>query len=90
MRQKSNKNLEERQSKADLDIIRLSEEVLAEVIGAEKAKYIKPLFLKNRTLTITCLGNEAAQVIRGNQQAILTKINEKLGKKDVDRLRYLL
>jgi len=60
-----------------------------ELLG-DSAKKTKPLFLKNRTLTITCDNQKVAQEVRDNQQAIVDKINDKLGKKDVDRIRYLL
>jgi hypothetical protein len=49
-----------------------------------------PLFLKNRTLTISCSGPATAQLIRDKQTLIIDKINVKLGKKEVDRIRYLL
>jgi predicted nucleic acid-binding Zn ribbon protein len=59
------------------------------LFGEEQAKHAKPLFLKNRTLTITCSTSSIAQEIRLNQQTLVDKINDKLGKKEVDRIRYL-
>ncbi len=64
-------------------------EALIEVFGRERAFHAKPLFLKNRTLTVTCSSSAMAQEIRGRQTEILDKINEKMGKKEVDCIRYL-
>lgn len=70
-------------------VIEYAQSVLDGMFGAEQASHAKPLFLKNRTVTITCSTSAIAQEIRLNQQTIVDKINEKLGKKEVDRIRYL-
>jgi predicted nucleic acid-binding Zn ribbon protein len=64
--------------------------VLVEVFGKEQAYHAKPLFLKNRTLTITCTNSVMAQEIRLHQVEIIEKVNQKIGKKEVDSIRYLL
>ena len=63
--------------------------ILVEIFGKEQAYHAKPLFLKHRTLTIACSNLAIAQEIRVNQTIIVNKINEKLGKKEVDSIRYL-
>ncbi|MBP9694804.1 MAG: DUF721 domain-containing protein [Candidatus Magasanikbacteria bacterium] len=70
-------------------VIEFAQNALNELFGEDQAKHAKPLFLKNRTLTITCSTSSIAQEIRLNQQALVDKINDKLGKKEVDRIRYL-
>ena len=70
-------------------VVDFTEEVLKEMFGEDLAKHAKPLFLKNRTLTISCASSVMAQEIRLNQADIVEKVNEKLGKKEVDRIRYL-
>ena len=70
-------------------VIEHTNEVLADMFGDELAAEAKPLFLKNRTLTITCTSSAMAQELRLNQPAIVEKINKKLGKDEVDRIRYL-
>ncbi len=72
------------------EIIEVATEVLEEMFGSDLAIYAKPLFLKNRTLTISCTSSSMAQEIRLNQSAIVQKVNDKLGKNEVDRIRYLL
>ncbi len=62
---------------------------LSELLGAELAPHAKPLFLKNRTITITCASSAVAQEIRLRQGEIVDKINEKMGGKEIDRIRYL-
>jgi predicted nucleic acid-binding Zn ribbon protein len=63
--------------------------VIQEFFDPELAVHAKPLFLKNRTLTVTCSSSAMAQEIRLRQAEIVEKINDKLGKKEVDRIRYL-
>lgn len=70
-------------------VVEIAEEVFKKIFGEEQAVHAKPLFLKNRTLTVTCSTSAIAQEIRINQAKIVDKINEKLGKKEVDRIRYL-
>ena len=70
-------------------IVEIAEEIFKDLFGAEEALHVKPLFLKNRTLTVTCSSSTVAQEIRLNQGEIVDRINEKMGKKEVDRIRYL-
>lgn len=71
-------------------VLEYASEVLVEIFGKEQAYHAKPLFLKHRTLTITCSSSAMAQEIRLNQNNIINKINDKLGKKEVDSIRYLI
>ena len=70
-------------------IIEHAQKALKDTLG-EEAKKARPLFLKNRTLTISCNNSVVAQEVRLLQEDIIQKINDKLGKKEVDRIRYLL
>lgn len=83
-----NANHLKKSAEADL-LLAAAEEVLEKLFGVE-AKHISPLFLKNRTLTVSCSTLAIAQVVREHQGDIVGKINDKLGKKEVDRIRYLL
>ena len=71
-------------------IIKIAEDVFAELLGEQDGKDILPQFLKNRTLTVSCLSSAVAEAIRARQQEIVDKINEKLKKNEIDRIRYLL
>lgn len=71
------------------EIIEKSKIIFEDIFGIDLSKGIKPLFLKNRTLTVSCGSSAIAQEIRLNQSEIVEKINEKIGKKEVDRIRYL-
>ena len=73
----------------DAHLLECAKKSLEAVLG-ETSKKIDPLFLKNRTLTVTCGSSALAQEIRLNQAQIVKKINQKLGKKEVDRIRYLV
>lgn len=72
------------------EIQKITTAVLIELVGEEVAKNILPQFLKNRTLTVSCLSAAAAEAIRTRQQEIVDAINVRLDKKEVDRIRYLL
>ncbi len=84
----ANQNLNKQIESAQ--IIEIAKQVLVEIFEPEIVSSIKPLFLKNRTLTLSCLSSAVAQEITLNQNQIIEKINEKIGKKEIDRLRYLL
>lgn len=77
-------------SEENIDLVLKANEVILELFGLEQAPNASPLFLKNRTLTISCLNSTIAQEINLRQEEIVNKINDKLGKKEVDRIRYLL
>lgn len=70
-------------------ILEVAEAVLTALFGVDLAKHAKPLFLKNRTITISCTSSAMAQEIRLNQAEIVSNINVKTGSDVVDRIRYL-
>lgn len=71
------------------EVVETSKEVIMEILGTDIGAHVRPLFLKNRTLTVSCSSSSVAQEIRLRQQEIVAKINEKVGKNEVDRVRYL-
>tara|TARA_B100000700_G_C14684919_1_gene687082 strand:+ start:284 stop:583 length:300 start_codon:yes stop_codon:yes gene_type:complete len=70
-------------------IIAATEKVFSEHFSGEDSLHVKPLFVKNRTLTVTCSSAAVAQEIRMNQAKVVKKINEEIGNKEIDRIRYL-
>jgi len=82
-------NNQENQKQADADLLEYAKAVFLEMLG-ESGQRIDPLFLKNRTLTVTCGNLEIATELREKMEEIVAKINEKIGKQEVDRIRYLL
>jgi predicted nucleic acid-binding Zn ribbon protein len=71
------------------DVLEVAKKIFTQMFGDDGQTHIKPLFLKNRTLTVTCSSSTLAQEIRLNQATIVEKINQELGKNEVDRIRYL-
>lgn len=71
------------------EAVTAAEQVIKDMFPEELAGHAKPLFLKNRTLTVTCASSAMAQEIRLRQDEMVKKINEAIGKKEVDRIRYL-
>lgn len=86
---KMDKNTSLKKQLETAEVIEIVDSVLADLFGADLARHAKPLFLKNRTITISCTSSAMAQEIRVNQAEIVKKINQKLGKEEVDRIRYL-
>lgn len=74
----------------DSQVVEEAKIVLSALFGDELSKTANPLFVKNRTLTISCASSAMAQEIRLNQTQIVEKLNEKLGRSEVDRIRYLV
>lgn len=71
------------------EVLEKANEALKELLGGELAPHAKPLYMKNRTLTITCASSAVAQEIRLRQTEIVDKINAKMGRLEIDRIRYL-
>ncbi|MBU2542909.1 DUF721 domain-containing protein [Patescibacteria group bacterium] len=82
-------NSQDNKKQTDSELLDCAKKVLLDVLG-ESGEKIDPLFLKNRTLTVTCANLEIATELRLKTDEIVAKINEKLGKNEVDRIRYLL
>lgn len=70
--------------------IDIATEVITAILPVGLAEHVKPLYVKNRTLTVTCASSIAASEIRLRQAEIVATINERLGVSEVDRLRYLV
>jgi predicted nucleic acid-binding Zn ribbon protein len=71
------------------EAVEIAEAVFLDLFGEEMAVHAKPLFLKNRTLTVSCSSTTMANEIRINQGKIVEALNKKMGKDEVDRIRYL-
>jgi len=80
---------EDSKKEGDEHLLECAKKSLADVLG-ETADKIDPLFLKNRTLTVTCANSDIAQILREAQEEIVVKLNDMLGENEVDRIRYLL
>ncbi|MFA5076394.1 MAG: DUF721 domain-containing protein [Patescibacteria group bacterium] len=63
--------------------------VVKKILGENVTKRIKPLHLKNRTLTVACLSSVLAQELQLNQQQVIQAINRKFSQTVVEKLRFL-
>lgn len=70
-------------------VVDIANEVFSKIFPEDQVVHVKPLFLKNRTLTVSCSSSVAAQEIRLNQKKIVEHLNKAMGGKHVDRIRYL-
>jgi len=64
--------------------------VLSEVFDERVTKKVKPMYIKNKTLTIGVLNSVLAQEIKLHEQEILRKLNVAGKEKVVERLRFLV
>ncbi len=71
-------------------VVEEAEKILASVFGIDYEKHLKPLYFRNRTLTVSCNSSVVAQEVRLNQDKIITELNNFIGHKGIDRIRYLL
>jgi hypothetical protein len=71
-------------------IVEGSEKVLLAIFGDGSDKDVRPLYFKNRTLTVSCSSSVFAQEIKLNEKDIIEKITDETGATNVERIRYLL
>lgn len=69
-------------------VVSAAERVLGAIFTPAVAAHMKPLYLKNRTLTVSCSSTTVAQELKLRESDILAKLTETLGVSLVDRLRY--
>lgn len=65
-------------------------DVVRELFGEENTKQVKPMYVKNQTLTIASISSVFAQELKLNEKKILDAINRQFQKTIVTRLRYLV
>ena len=61
-----------------------------ELWGEAIEKDMKPLYVKNKTLTIAVTNSVLAQELKLHEEVILTFLNKSSEKPVIERLRYLL
>lgn len=69
-------------------VVTMATRVLEEIFDPAIAARMKPLYLKNRTLTVNCDSTTVAQELKLRETEILAQLTEKLGAQLVDRIRY--
>ena len=72
------------------NIVEAAGQALLVYFGPNSDQDVRPLYVKNKTLTVSCTSSTFAQEIKLNEAEILEKINKKVGEKAVERIRYLL
>ncbi|HBF67649.1 MAG TPA: hypothetical protein DDW36_04475 [Candidatus Magasanikbacteria bacterium] len=71
-------------------VVSAAEQALLGFFGPDSQRDVRPLYFKNRTLTVSCRSSTFAQEIKLNEAKILEKINDMAGERAVERIRYLL
>jgi hypothetical protein len=65
-------------------------EIGSQVFGPEAIKKIKPLYIKDGTLTITCLSSVLAQKLKAQEKRLIWELNRPYHRKIIERLRFLV
>jgi len=64
--------------------------ILEEIFDERVTKKVKPMYIKNKTLTLAVMNSVIAQEIKLHEQEILDRINKGDKDKIVERLRFLV
>jgi len=87
------KSLERSKIGRQVEIAMVLEEftkVVSQMFGEKTGKKVRPMYLKNKIITVATLSSVLAQELKLNEIKIIKKINEKFGREVVERLRYLV
>lgn len=77
--------------KGEVEAARVIEEVtniLRKKFGADADTRMKPLYVRRRVLTVSCLSSAGAQELKQREREILKELNEAFPESVVDRLRF--
>ena len=64
--------------------------IVKEIFGHKITNKVKPLYVKNKILTIACLSSIVAQEIKFKEERIVDELNKKATSHSIDRLRYIV
>jgi predicted nucleic acid-binding Zn ribbon protein len=65
-------------------------EVIKETFGAAWQKNCRPLYVKNKTITVACLNNIVAQEVKLRERQILAALAAKGKGEAVERIRFIV
>jgi hypothetical protein len=63
--------------------------IIKKTWGDKALKRIKPLYVKNRRLTVSALSSVAAAEIKLREDEIVREINRKIGHRRIEGLRFM-
>ena len=73
----------------DKQVISFFEQVKKEVLGAELAGRVRPMYLKNKILYVASLSSAAIEKLESGQAEIVGKINKKFGPEAIKKIKYI-
>ena len=65
-------------------------QLIKEIMGEKVRKRAEAKYVKNQELSIAVLNSVATQEIRMHERELIQKLNEKLGKAEVKKIRFLV
>ncbi len=76
-----------RQIKA-AQVLKIYEEIVRQYLPDSLASKLKPLYVRDKTLTVASLSSVIAQEMRFKERELLEKINGALGAEVIEKIRY--
>ena len=71
-------------------IIKEFDDYIRENLGQAVAKKVKPLYIKDKILTVACLSSVVVQEMRFKKAEILKLINQKFGKDAIKEIKFIV
>ena|SRR3989338_2611355 len=69
-------------------VLEQAQKVLAQFFGNDADARMKPLYVKRKVLTVSCISSVAAQELKLREKDIIKAINKESGETAVERLRF--
>ncbi|MDD5040148.1 MAG: DUF721 domain-containing protein [Patescibacteria group bacterium] len=64
--------------------------IMEELFGTQISGKVKALYVKNRTLTLAVMSSAVGQELKLKERELIEKLEKKVGKNRVERLRFLV
>lgn len=71
------------------ECLRMFQEEVSRIIGNELAEKIRPLYIKDATITVASLSEHAVEKLALREPEIILRINRNMGDSFLHRIRYL-
>lgn len=71
-------------------VVKKFDEIAIEIWGAEIAKEIKALYIKDKILTVAVLSSAMSSELRFQENEIIKKLNQHFDKELVYKIRFLI
>ena len=63
---------------------------VGEIMGKEAAEQVRPLYVRNKVITVACLSSALAQEIKFKEAEIVGRVNEEFKQSMIERVLFEL